>query len=187
MDRNLPGSSVRGILQARILEWVAISFSKGIFPTQESNTGLLHCRKILCQMSYEARVKRGTWRNWGKANLARMVRRILSAEDMNQMISKEKSPVGIPVPREGDEAWETKKSADHVCFSLRRIVSPRWILGRDWSDCDVLSHTPQCLSAQLTSVSKKLSMQLYGFLTGLGMRSWFHDFSCILFIFLIEV
>ena len=51
-------------------------------------------------MSYEARVKRGTLRNWGKVNLARMVRRILSAEDMNQMISKEKSPVGIPVPRD---------------------------------------------------------------------------------------
>ena len=29
MDRNLPGSSVHGISQARVLEWVAISFSKG--------------------------------------------------------------------------------------------------------------------------------------------------------------
>ena len=29
MDRSLPGSSVHGIFQARILEWVAISFSKG--------------------------------------------------------------------------------------------------------------------------------------------------------------
>ena len=29
MDYNLPGSSVRRIPQARILEWVAISFSKG--------------------------------------------------------------------------------------------------------------------------------------------------------------
>ena len=28
-DCKLPGSSVHGILQARILEWVAISFSKG--------------------------------------------------------------------------------------------------------------------------------------------------------------
>ena len=28
MDCSPPGSSVRGILQARILEWVAISFSK---------------------------------------------------------------------------------------------------------------------------------------------------------------
>ena len=29
MDYNLPGSSIRGIFQARVLEWVAISFSKG--------------------------------------------------------------------------------------------------------------------------------------------------------------
>ena len=29
MDCGLPGSSVHGILQARILEWVAISFSRG--------------------------------------------------------------------------------------------------------------------------------------------------------------
>ena len=29
LDCSLPGSSVRGILQAIILEWVAISFTKG--------------------------------------------------------------------------------------------------------------------------------------------------------------
>ena len=29
MDYSLPGSSVQGIFQARILEWVAISFSMG--------------------------------------------------------------------------------------------------------------------------------------------------------------
>jgi len=29
---NLPGSSVHGILQARILEWVAIPFSRGSSP-----------------------------------------------------------------------------------------------------------------------------------------------------------
>ena len=28
MDCNLPGSSVHGILQTRVLEWVAISFSR---------------------------------------------------------------------------------------------------------------------------------------------------------------
>ena len=40
MDCSLPGSSVRGILQARIWEWVTMSFSqgeKGIFPTQGLN------------------------------------------------------------------------------------------------------------------------------------------------------
>ena len=29
MDNNRPGSPVHGIFQARILEWVAISFSRG--------------------------------------------------------------------------------------------------------------------------------------------------------------
>ena len=48
MDCSPPGSSVRGILQARILEWVAIPFSRaGIFPTQGLNPGLLHCRQII--------------------------------------------------------------------------------------------------------------------------------------------
>ena len=39
MDYNLPGSSVHGIFQARILEWVAISFSVWIFLIQGSNPG----------------------------------------------------------------------------------------------------------------------------------------------------
>ena len=47
-----PGSSVHGILWARILEWVVISFSRGIFPTQGSNPGLLHCRRILYHLRY---------------------------------------------------------------------------------------------------------------------------------------
>ena len=32
---------VHGIFQARILEWLAISYSRGIFPTQGSNLHLL--------------------------------------------------------------------------------------------------------------------------------------------------
>ena len=92
MDCSPPGSSVYGILQARILEWVAVPSSRGssqprdwtqsptlqadslsseppgkpkntgtgslcllqgIFPSQESNWGLLHCRQILYQLSYQ--------------------------------------------------------------------------------------------------------------------------------------
>ena len=85
-------SIVHGILQARILEWVAFPFSRGssqlrnrnqvsliagdsllaepprklkntgvgslslfqwIFPTKELNWGLLHCRRLLHQLSYQ--------------------------------------------------------------------------------------------------------------------------------------
>ena len=92
MDCSPPGSSVHGILQARIQDWVVISFPEdlpnpgikprssawqvdslsseppgkpkntevgslsllqGIFPTQGSNPGLLHCRWILHQLSHQ--------------------------------------------------------------------------------------------------------------------------------------
>ena len=58
VDCSPQGSSVHGILQARILEWVAISFSitgtgyhflvQGIFPTQELN------RSLLCLLQWQA-------------------------------------------------------------------------------------------------------------------------------------
>ena len=45
-DCSPPGFSVRGILQARILEWVAIP-SPGDLPDPGIEPGLLHCRQIL--------------------------------------------------------------------------------------------------------------------------------------------
>ena len=64
MDCSLPGSSVHGIFQARVLEWDAIAFStevgyhslmQGIFLTQGSNLGVLHCRQILYRLSHQGR------------------------------------------------------------------------------------------------------------------------------------
>ena len=37
IDCSMPGSSVYGILQARILEWVAISFSRGSSQPRDGN------------------------------------------------------------------------------------------------------------------------------------------------------
>ena len=51
MDSSLPGSSVRGIFQARILEWVSISFFKGLpDPGIEPGSPAL---QILYQVNYE--------------------------------------------------------------------------------------------------------------------------------------
>ena len=47
VDCSPPDSSVHGISQARILEWFAISSSRGIFLTQGWNLCLLHRRQIL--------------------------------------------------------------------------------------------------------------------------------------------
>ena len=52
------GSSVHGNFQARIPEHFAIAFSRGSFLTQRLNLGLLHCRQILYQLSYQGGLKR---------------------------------------------------------------------------------------------------------------------------------
>ena len=39
--------------QARVLEWVAFPFSRGIFPTQGSNPDLPQCRQILHRLSHQ--------------------------------------------------------------------------------------------------------------------------------------
>ena len=50
LDCKPPGSSVHGILQARILEWISRSSSRGSF--QRLNPDLLHCRWILYPLSH---------------------------------------------------------------------------------------------------------------------------------------
>ena len=55
MDCSPPGSSVHGIPQARILEWVAISFSSGSSrPRNQTCVSYISClgRWILCHQSY---------------------------------------------------------------------------------------------------------------------------------------
>ena len=58
MDCNPPGFSVHGNLQARILEWVAIPFSRG--SSWPGNLGLLHCRQILYHLSHQGSPKETT-------------------------------------------------------------------------------------------------------------------------------
>ena len=41
VDCSLPGSSIHGIFQARVLEWVAIAFSKLISRTIQKGTNVI--------------------------------------------------------------------------------------------------------------------------------------------------
>ena len=52
-DCSPPVSSVRGILRARILEWLAILFSRRSSPTQGLNPGLLNCKQMLYCLSHQ--------------------------------------------------------------------------------------------------------------------------------------
>jgi len=67
MDCSLPGSSIHGIFQARTR--VGCHFLlQGIFPTQGSNMGLLHCRQTLYCLSHKGNsvvaIKRSKTYNW---------------------------------------------------------------------------------------------------------------------------
>ena len=53
MHYSPQGFSTHEILQAELLEWVAIPISRGDFPTQGLNPGLLHCRQILYPLSHQ--------------------------------------------------------------------------------------------------------------------------------------
>ena len=53
MDCSLPGSSIHGIFQARILKWVVISFSRSSRTRPGLNPGLPHCRQTLYHLSHQ--------------------------------------------------------------------------------------------------------------------------------------
>ena len=50
------------ILQAKILEWVAVPFSRGSSQPRGSNPGLPHCRRILYQLSHQGRPPKGEYK-----------------------------------------------------------------------------------------------------------------------------
>ena len=56
MNCSLPDSSVYGLLQARILEWVATPFSKGSSRPRHENPGLLHYKQVLNHLSHQVKL-----------------------------------------------------------------------------------------------------------------------------------
>ena len=63
MDCSPPCSSVHGILLARILEWVAISFSReSSRPTDRTQVSCIDCRQTHYQLSYQGSFK--DWLQW---------------------------------------------------------------------------------------------------------------------------
>ena len=53
MDCSPPGSSVHGNSPGKNTRVGSLSLLQGIFPSQGSNPGLPHCRKILYQLSHQ--------------------------------------------------------------------------------------------------------------------------------------
>ena len=64
LDCNLSGFSVHGILQARILEWVIIPFSRVSSQSRDQTQVLPHSRQILYQLSHQGSPYRRVYRIW---------------------------------------------------------------------------------------------------------------------------
>ena len=61
MDYSLPGSSIHGISQARILEWVAISFSRGSsWPRDWTQVSCIASRLLTIWANREPHLKRSS-------------------------------------------------------------------------------------------------------------------------------
>ena len=71
-DCSLPGSSVHGILQARILEWVAMPFSRGSSPPRDQTwVSCIAGRFFTVWATKEALNKNIRTNNWHKQNSSR--------------------------------------------------------------------------------------------------------------------
>ena len=63
MDCSLPGFSIHGIFQARVLEWVAISFSRGSsWPRDQTQVSCIAGRRFTLWATREAHQSSVTWR-----------------------------------------------------------------------------------------------------------------------------
>ena len=115
MDCSLSDSSAHGILQARILQWVAISFSRGLpGPGIEPRCPALQGDSLPPELP-------------GKPQGGKFLSLKLDAKrnQMNDNIDQSKI-------REGKYAAETKRhkltSERHEMWNLERIVYPVWYL-----------------------------------------------------------
>ena len=115
---SLPGSSVHGLLQAGILEWVAIFLLQGIFPTQGSNPSLLH-RQV---GSLSAEPSRKPHKS------------LVPGKDISRHSAEGRVPPTAPPPHTLIvRATETRRK---VCVLRRKVLGckvgphPRWIGGQ---------------------------------------------------------
>ena len=126
MDCSPPSFSVHGIFQTRILEQVAISSSKGIFPTQELNPHLLHCQADSLPLSHLGSSMNGLTCEWTEKCIFRL------SVSSSFLPLGSKMPVGSVQP-----AWflcclfGIHLYGREVCSSLGLSLSP-WVGAQFW-------------------------------------------------------
>ena len=96
----------------------SLSLLQGIFPTQELNPGLPHCRQILYQLSHKRSPKRKcAYEYWSEKCWRRLLRDPWTTRRSNQSILKEISP------EYSLEGWMLKLKFQYFGHLMRRTNS----------------------------------------------------------------
>ena len=166
MDCSPPGSSVRGDSLGRILEWVAMSSSRGssqpedwtqvscilvdylpseppgkpkttgvgslcllqgIFPIQEWNQGLLHCRQILYQLSYQGSLCRRWFYQKFKEDLILVFLKLLQNTEENKTLTHSFSETNITKRMIPKKNTKMKIIGEYLLRHLNR-----WLNGKEF-------------------------------------------------------
>ena len=147
MDCSLPGSSVHGIFQARILEWVAISFSRGF--SQPRDQTFISCvsrigrqilyhwatrkdvREIGCYTKNDKAILKNIWKNrkdFKERRSSFQLTSIMSGKthtDLSWPWGVEKRPLGKN--REAGRA-QSKKSRREGINKVKLIGNEAWLM-----------------------------------------------------------
>ena len=129
--------TVHGILQARILEWVAFPFSKGSSQQpQGSNPGLLHCKQILYPLSHQGgpRIVWGSDIGQEAIQVAQWVKNLPAMQELEENADS--------IPGSGGSLREANSNPlQYSCLenphgqrSLAGYSSWGHKVGHDWSD-----------------------------------------------------
>ena len=122
MECSLPGSSVHGIFQARILEWVAVSFSRGSSQPRNQTciSQLLHCRQIFYHWAT------GEAQKWCKKDKIRDVYKALGFDKKITLNMALKACVILPGPIV-QGGWAVLQNQENE-FQSPKIIYPQKVL-----------------------------------------------------------
>ena len=123
----------------------SLSLLQGVFPTQESNPGLPHCRQILYQLSYQGSPRTLEWvaytfssgssppRNGTKGLLhcRQILYQLRHQRSPHSLFISLKSSSTVPEPMLGAKGTKTR-NAGHICCILADSVDMSWSKLRSW-------------------------------------------------------
>ena len=141
MDSSLSASSVYGILQAGIQDWVAMPSSKGIFPTQGSNPSL-HCRQILYRWAIRKSLLSGTYVLLVYTNIYLLlfdIDQIWYINSRERLSKHEETPHSIGREQEGTQRSNGKPKTETIGNSVMPTAAKeeknQWLADVIWTDC----------------------------------------------------